>query len=250
MKGSVGIIVAAFLGLVALVLNWYYLYSKTSDIKTVDFIGIKTPVRAGDVLLEEHFEPVPIPVREGGVDDGRIARLREYAYSYADAKTVANIKATRDYQPGDLVLRRDYRTPKPELDLEHNERLLLIAVDGRNFVPELVDPGNEISFIVPRFDSRSPTPAGADGGAEVRSDVLLEANEMIGPFTVASLGSRLGSADVTRANRGVAGQERIVGIRVMAEGNQLERKAMLLLERLEQSSGRNVQVVLHPRPVK
>jgi hypothetical protein len=67
---------------------------------------------------------------------------------------------------------------------------------------------------------------------------------------VASLGSRLGSAEL--AARGANSQERIVGIRVMTEGasEKLERKAMLLLDRIEQSGGRNIQVVLHPRPKK
>lgn len=240
MKGSLGIIVAVFLGLLALVLNWYYLYSKTRDIETVDFIGVNQAVRAGDVLREEYFQPVPVPATTN------TEHLRQYAYLYSDRSTVANIKATRDYQPNELVLRSDYRTPQPELNLAEDERVLLIAVDSRNFVPELVDPGDLVTFVVPL--PNRPTPVGVPEEPEVREEVRLDANEMIGPFVVASLGSRLGSADVTRANRGVSGQERIVGIRVKAEGDSLERKAMLLLERLEQSNGRNIQVVLHPRP--
>jgi hypothetical protein len=246
MKGSLGIIVAVFLGLVALVLNWYYLYSKTRDIEGLRFIGIKAGVivEPGEVLREEHFEPVLIPAANNNVE-----RLRDYAYLYEDAKTVANIKATRKYEAGDLVLRSDYRTPKVELDLAENERVVLIAVDSRNFVTELVDPGDLITFVIPRYDNRTPTPAAPAGAPDVRTDVLLDTNEMIGPFVVASLGSRLSSRAVS-ANRGVAGQEKIVGIRVQAEGSQLERKAMLLMERLEQSNGRNIQVILHPRPKK
>jgi hypothetical protein len=246
MKGSVGIIVAVFLGLIALVLNWYYLYTKTRDIETVEFIGIRSgvEVRAGEVLREEHFEPVPIPATNN------VERLRQYAYLYDDVKTVANIMATRNYEPGDLVLRADYRTPKPELNLKDNERVLLIAVDSRNFVPELVDPGDLISLVIPQLDARGPTPAVPGEGPEVRPEVALEANVVRGPFEVASLGSRLGSADVNRANRSVSGQERIVGIRVKVEGNQLERMAMQLLEDLDRTGGRNVQVVLHPRPKK
>ena len=114
MKGSLGIIVAVFLGLVALTLNWYYLYSKTRDVDTVSFIGIKpgVTIRAGQTLQEQHFEPVAIPVRSGS---GRVDRLQQYAYLYDDVKTVANIVATRDYEGGDLCFPefgpQTYRAP-------------------------------------------------------------------------------------------------------------------------------------------
>ncbi|MEQ8791016.1 MAG: hypothetical protein RIC55_32440 [Pirellulaceae bacterium] len=247
MKGSLGIIVAVFLGALALVLNWYYLYSKTRGIATVQFIGVNQPVAAGEVLREEFFEPVPVP------NDQVTNNLRNYAYLYSDRSTVANIKATRDYEKNDLVLRSDYRTPQPELNLAENERVLLISVDSRNFVPALVDPGDLVTFVIPLSDGRSPTPASTADGSDVREDVLLEGNEMIGPFVVASLGSRLGSAQVMRANRGSSSQEKIVGIRVKAETDRLGRKllepsAMRLLELLEKSGGRNIQIVLHPRP--
>jgi len=244
MKGSLGIIVAVFLGALALVLNWYYLYSKTRDIETVEFIGVNRPVAAGEVLREEFFEPVPVPAKQ--VSD----RLRQYAYLYSDRSTVANIQATRNYEKNDLVLRSDYRTPQPELNLAENERLLLISVDSRNFVPALVDPGDLITFVIPRSGGGRPTPASPGDVPAVRDDVLLEGNEMIGPFTVASLGSRLSSAKVMRANRGTSAQERVVGIRVKVEGDGLEHKAIRLLELLKDSDGRNIQVVLHQRPGK
>jgi hypothetical protein len=245
MKGSLGIIVAVFLGALALMLNWYYLYSKTRDIATIEFIGVNRPVAAGEVLREEYFEPVPVPATTN------TKYLRQYAYLYSDKSTVANIKATRDYEPHELVMRSDYRTPQPELNLAEDERLLLISVDSRNFVPELVDPGDLVTFVIPRGGGGGrPTPASPGDVPDVREDVLLEGNEMIGPFTVASLGSRLSSAKVMRANRAPTAEERIVGIRVKVEGDGLERKAIRLLELLNDSDGRNIQVVLHPRPGK
>ena len=44
MKGSVGIIIAAGLGLVAVALNWLYLTSKTEGTERVAFIGVSETI--------------------------------------------------------------------------------------------------------------------------------------------------------------------------------------------------------------
>lgn len=237
MKGMQGLAVAAVLGLLGVGLNWVYLSQKTKDIDAMSFIGIApgTTIGPGDVLRREHLVEVKIPRIHA-------RNLEDFIYLWQDVETVVGIHATRQYQGGELVKIEDYRTPPPELALEENERLIWIAVDSRSFVPSLVDPGDQITFLVPRFRTTADS-AGSD-----------DSPEPIGPFTIGSLGNRLGSREVMRSGRRSPVQERQVGIIVQvhpkpgAAGEwELEAKAKTLLTMLQQSNYRNVGVALHPK---
>jgi hypothetical protein len=247
MKGIHGLIIAVFLGIAGLVLNWYYLYSKTKDIDSVAFIGVKSDVviRRGEAFRESHFEPVRVPSRHA-------ENLKQYVFLYNDErKLVVGIPATRDYKGGDIILRADYRTPASEVSWypeakipRANQRLMWVTIDG--FVPSLVDPGDDIWFVVPEAATHVPTPAGpADEGIE------LKANDSIGPFRVGSLGNRLGSTDVLEAKRVPQANERQVGIVVQIEKSSLgvekfDAQTQQLLKLLERTNYRGLTIVWSP----
>jgi len=206
MKGMQGLIVAGLFGIVGIAFNWIYLQGKTKDIASISFIGVKSGVtiEPGQVIKEEHLEAVNIPEKHGG-------NLKEYVYLYKDRGTVVGITATRGYQGGDLMYRQDYRTPPPELRLAETEKLIWIPVNSNSFVPELVDPGDRIEFIVPVYESQSVPAANAAGPVKVEA-IRPARTETIGPFRVGSLGSRLASRDVAAGNRIRSSHERLVGI--------------------------------------
>ena len=229
MKALQGLIVAALLGGVAVVLNWIYLEKKASEFQMESFLGIRDDVklRLGETLLESHFAEVPVPKRYA-------EKLKKYVFLYRDKGTVAGIKATRDYEGGDLVYREDYKTPARALKLKPDERLIWVTVESRAFVPALVNPGDQITFIFPR-----PGPTGT-------AKQTVSASEAIGPFTIGALGTRLGDFNVSRGYSAARTEERQVGIIVRVEGGELEANALRLLE-LTTGGNRSVAVALHPR---
>src|SRR5688572_547860 len=100
----------------AVVLNWVYLQSKTRGAGAVSFLAVRSgaAIEPGDVLGEQHFTEVRIP-------EVNAKGLKDAVYLYKDANTVAGTRATRRYEAGDLIFRRDYRTPPAELKLGPNE---------------------------------------------------------------------------------------------------------------------------------
>jgi len=250
MKGIQGLVVAAILGGLAVVLNYIYLHNKTKDVKSETFLGIADDVtiKKGDKFKDSHFTAVNIPITQNARE------LKDFVYTYAEKNTLLTIETTRRYSPGDLVYRSDFRTEPDELALEEGQRLIWVPVNSQSFVPDLVDPGDQISFIFPKplvaaarppslppNDTGIPAPAGAPATSRSDGEMIV-----LGPFTVGSLGRRLGS--VNTANRGRNAQERQVGVVVQSEGtNQLEREAMRLLEFINSGSVRSVSVMLHPK---
>lgn len=69
---------------------------------------------------------------------------------------------------------------------------------------------------------------------------------MIGPFTILSLGNRLGTADVMAANHIPVQQENIMTIAVKVHGGELDPLFRKLWDRLQQTNFRQVGVLLHP----
>src|SRR5688572_13954770 len=117
MKGIQGLIVAAGLGILAAALNYLYLSEQSRGFAKVDFIVVKSGVaiRPGDEIKKEHLAKVEVPKASAET-------LADVAYLWKDLNTVAGIKSTRDYKGDELLLRADYRTPRPELSLKGNER--------------------------------------------------------------------------------------------------------------------------------
>jgi len=222
MKGMQGLIVAGALGVLGVALNSFYLLYKTPD-KNVEFIGIGDKndetkiitIEPGTVITKDHLVEVVIPERNA-------KNLKDFVYLYADLGTVVGITATRRYQTGDLLYREHVRTSPTELKLEPGEKLIWIPVSGNSFVPELVDPGDRIEFVVPVSEPRAPPTPSVEGGVRPvespqSSRVSKKETATFGPFRVKSLGTRLASSGVVRGNRIPTSQERLVGIVIKIE---------------------------------
>ncbi|MEY4180826.1 MAG: hypothetical protein RLY70_4401 [Planctomycetota bacterium] len=260
MKGAAGIAVAVMLGLLGAALNYVYLDNKTRHVKTESFIGLRQEarLRPGDPLKEEDLVEVRIPADNTG-------NLRKFVFLWQDLETVRGIRAIRAYQGGELLRREDYRTPPPELKLTKGQLLVWVTADNRSFVPDLVNPGDRVTFTVP--STRGPTPAvrpagvpagvpGADGsGADPAAGAGPRVDggnvELIGPFVIAAIGSRLGSAEVSKALQGRSVNDFELGIFVRNEGTdaepRMEAKAMRLIEMTRRVGNQGVGIVLHPR---
>lgn len=228
MKGITGIIVALVVGAMALVLNWFYLENKTADYDSVSFVGIRdgVTINPGDQIETQHLDRVTMPQKHAG-------NLKDFVVLYDSIQTVVGEYATKPYQGGDLIFLKDLRTPPPELKLEPGTDLLVLPVDTQRFIPDFINPGDSIDFIVSKkteIVGVTPQP-----GSQT---------EMIGPFTVGSVGNRLGSIDVMKGGRRAPAQQRQIGIIVKREGDAYGPQALKLLDRLN-SGDQNIGVALH-----
>ncbi|MCH8922629.1 MAG: hypothetical protein IIA67_05720 [Planctomycetes bacterium] len=251
MKGSIGLIVAGILGLLAVALNYAYLSSKTAGTESVAFIGVRegVTIKVGDLIKKNQLQPVPVP-------ENNAKYLREFAYLYDDVDSVVGaFRATRTLKAGDLLFHQDYRTPpsEPAFAQHKGHSLMWVSVDSGRFVPSLVDPGDRISFIVPKIERRKipGKSQGEDDPKVVPKKVIPQsgdADDLIGPFTVASLGNRLASSDVTKGRSGGRSQERQIGIFAEIKGKKFVGEARKLNAAISRSGGRGLGFVLHPRP--
>ena len=230
------LLAALFLGAVALVLNWFYLHQRAAGTVVVHLLGIRDGVQVapGTLFEENHFTAVPVPERYA-------RHLKQYAYLYDDLGTIVGVRATKPYSGGELMLRQDYRTPPARLQLAADERLIWVPVDTRSFVPALVNPGDLVTFLVPREPQHVVTAGGAN---ELDGNAGLEA---VGPFRLGSLGNRLGTVEVMEAHQLAQVQDRQVGVVVRAVGTSLEPRALRLLDALRKAGPEGVQIALHPR---
>jgi hypothetical protein len=258
-KGATGIILAVFLGALAMMFNYAYLNSELSNIKTVSLVGIAPGMHLepGEPLREDQLQEVRVPSANAG-------SLQQAAYLYEDRKSIIGMKATRAYDAGDIILRRDYRTPPAELKLAQDQRLIWIPVDSRSFVPELVNPGDDVTFIVPTVSVGSrPANVDPDTGEETeptaprvapssQPQVTLGPDDQFGPFRVGSVGSRLASNAVAQAVKATTFQDRQIGIVVRVDPrtqrlSDKEGAVLKLLEKLQRNDYRHVSIILHPR---
>lgn len=255
MKGPMGLIVAALLGVLGVALNWLYLQSKAAQVENVSFLGVRpdNKIEIGQLLREADFVEVKIPKNNA-------RGLEQFVYLYKDLNLIIGIHATRTYKGGELVYLEHYRTPPTELRLDrHRELLMWVNVDSSSFVPEQVDPGDKISFLIPKV--HGPTPAARpivnDDTNEPAPQPVPTVNasgdgELIGPFTVATIGNRLGSYAIAKANQNVSVGGNIIGIAVENIGNadspKLEPKAARLAALLEANPSMRARVLLN-KPV-
>lgn len=255
MKSIHGLILALGLGVAGALFNWAYLANKTRDVRMVEYLGVGPGVTLaqGDILKQESLVPVSIPERGTG-------NLDDFAIRYSEIKTVLDRPVWRTLTNGRLLLRDDLETPPARLRLGEDpvvgadERAMWIPVDSRTFVPSLVEPGQLVSFLLPRgadagrsiveppessqaeSTGPAPTPAALPGGNA----------EIIGPFKILSLGNRLGSMDVMRAARIPQIQENVLTISVRVENDRLEPRAEKLWQWLRSTNFREVGILLHP----
>ncbi|QDU98020.1 hypothetical protein [Lignipirellula cremea] len=245
MRGIQGLVVAGLLGLLGVALNYVYLFNKTKEVESVSFLGIKdgVVVEEGEKLKATDFAEVRVPRAHAG-------DLETYVYLYQDLETVRDITASRPYQGGDLVFRKDYRTPPPELKFLSDESIIWVMVTSQAFVPELIDPGDKVTFVFPpqvnlKQTPGPTTPGGEPGVAAPGVRLRDDEPEFVGPFEVKSLGGRLGSAESGRRSR--SAQEGNIGIVVVKEGDKLERQAMRLLELKSQGNNRDIGLILNEK---
>jgi hypothetical protein len=206
----------------------------------MSFVGIKDGVtlKPGELVRRDQLEEVPIPERFG-------KKLVTVVHPWNDVSTIVDRPVAREIPGGQLFFRHYSTTPPRELELEKDEVHYVVTVDSGTLVPDLINPGDRITFVVPALSREQPTPAGL--GKQNNANSPLAIVEQIGPFRVKSLGSRLGSVDVMRGNRLATSQERQIGVVV----NQTDPAEKLQLEKLQQrisfGESRSLQVVLHSR---
>ncbi len=244
MRGIGGIIVATGFGLIGAMLNFFYLSQQAARMEKVSFVAIdvSAQLNLGDRFKESHFTQVDIP-------RNNLGNLETVAVLWKDRASIIDMRATRAYRGGELVLQQDLRTP-PEKVLSQrlgpNELARTVPVDSRSFVPELLEPGDLVSFIVSQLPGTAQRP-----GSSTQPGVTSTSTQVIGPFQVLSLGARMGDADVRRANNLPRGQEHLISVRVRRqEDGRLEQQAELLFQHLSSSNNASLQVVVHPASLK
>jgi hypothetical protein len=262
MKGINGLILAIVLGIAGALFNWAYLANRTSDKVNVYFIGIKRDVtlNSGDVIKAEQIERVGLP-------QDAVGNLKNFAVFFdganAEMQSVVGVKVWRVIQGPRLLLNDDLKTPPPELRLEEGEEAMFVPIDTRSIVMSLIEPGDQVMFLVSKSAPGVPTPAtpAARAAPAAVGDPIPEAAnadesssaeppppiELIGPFKVLSLGNRLGSAEVMKSARIPQVQENVMTISVKAKDNA---KALKLQSRLDATNYRQVGVRLVSRKEK
>jgi hypothetical protein len=238
MKGAQGIMIAVALGVVGFVCNWLYLESQARGDQMVEFVGVTKDARVngGVVFQEEHLTPIPVPRKHQG-------QLKELAYLWKDRNLVIGRKAIRTMGGlgTELVLEKDLETPSAQAineQIAENERVMWLPVDSRTFLPQHVDPGDQVSFRIPEFGSGAGSNRPTTGSGQI-----------IGPFRILALGSRKGRRDVRRAAGLASGAENVIAIAVRIEdsGDRLEARAETLAGILAVNNFQGVQVLLHKR---
>jgi len=267
--------IAAVLGILGAVLNFAYLRTKSQQFEAEYFIGVERTSNSGDAaliargdrLLKSDLKKVPVP-------KGRVGEIRNFAIPWSARKTVEGEPVWRAISEPRLLWNDDLKTPPQELDIREGEMDIGVTIDTRTCVPSLIQPGQLVSFIIPRTRGGMTTDAGSAGlvapfGPSKPGDAALDDNTtssealgdenvdraakplgstvIIGPFRVISVGNRLGSADVMRAARLRQLQENVmrIAIPVTKDGDIAEKKAQLLIDMLYATNFRQVGVMMH-----
>lgn len=268
MKGLVGVLLAAALGVLGAACNWFYLQRAVQFQDQVTFIGIRPLVQlnVGDLITEEHIERIEIPAVAVG-------NLNHVAPLWSAKDAVLGHRATRPYLGGEIILEMDLVTPVQQdlaSTLNENEVARWVPIDPRSVIPDQINPGDLVSFevaaaAIPAAAPSSPVPPGAPQGEpqaappadgsqppglanRVTAPVILPAPEIIGPFRVLALGNRRERREIQVAGRGRGGPENTITILVRMNGNKLEPKAAKLFEAIR--AGRSATVQLHSSKAK
>ena len=238
MKGALGLTLAAGLGIVGALSNWFYLQRLAKSEEKVYFIAIRDGVRlnVGDAIKSEHLEAVGIP--RSSVD-----HLDAVAPQWSARESVLNVRATRPLHEGEIIFDFDILQEAQQAlakTLQENEIVRWVPVDSGSVVPSHINPGDLVSFEVPRVGSGGPTPVGGTvgGGGSAMS-------EIIGPFRVVSLGGRREPENVAMAQRRSSSAESVIAIVVTMKDGAMDSKAERLFEAVRLAGNQGVQVLLH-----
>ncbi|MGH7198980.1 MAG: hypothetical protein ACREJB_00135, partial [Planctomycetaceae bacterium] len=177
-----------------------------------------------------------------------LGNLDQAAVRWDDRVTIRGKSATRPFQGGEILLLQDLQEPTQKSlseMLAADEVARWVPVDANSFIPEKVNPGDLVSFLVPKL------PDANIGAANSIEPAGLAQTEIIGPFRILMLGTRTGRKGVQEAAGGRSGPEHIITIRVQLDENgQMEQKAQDLFESLRLTGNKSVQVVLHSAKMK
>lgn len=243
-----GLTIAAGLGIVGAVCNWLYLQQLAREQETVDLIGVRNgaQINIGDTFKESDLEAVPIP-RAGA------EALLKRAPAWSAREAVIGLPANHVFYGGEIIVNDDLVGPAVRdlaETLQEDEVARWVPIDSRSVVTEQINPGDLVSFEVPR-GAVGPTPVTAP---DAPGDTTLPANppggwrsaEFIGPFRVLALGPRREPAHVAEAarGRGAANASTITIVVKLIDG-KLEPNAARLFEALRLSGSQGVGVMLH-----
>ena len=163
-------------------------------------------------------------------------------------------------------MRNDLNKPPAELELGKDESIRWVPIESqRSFVPSLITPGDQIMFILPKVRPGPTRAAPAKPATEAKTadsvpaaeipkpeedgsaDYAFETEE-VGPFTVVTVGNRLGDFKVMQAAKIPQLQENLLGIRVGPKNSKEWVNVNNLWNRLQALNFRQVGVaVLHGR---
>jgi hypothetical protein len=178
---------------------------------------------------------MPIEIR------GDLSQLREVAIPWEERAILYGRQAPRNFTTGDLLLWGD-ATPLPkEIVAQPDEVLIHVSLASMTMVPDFLRVDQQIGFMI-----RSEA-----GSADVNNGFVNLASkrpkaELLGPFIVKAIGTRLVDADHPESE---SGDPRILTIPVkyLKSLKQLEDKADRLQASLTgYSEERVVGVVLFP----
>lgn len=237
MKGTQGLIIAAILGLGGAFCNWFYITRLAANYEKISFVAIDSnaQINQGDRFKKEHFVRVEIP-------KNNVGHLRYAAVLWKDRSTAYGYPAPRAYAGGEILLGHDLTTPSQiELTemLGENEVARWVPVDSRTFVPEKVNPGDDVSFVVPRLAG------GAVRKTTNSRELLAGPTEVIGPFRILALGTRTGRRELRKAAGLSSGPEHVITIGVRFENGKMDDHAERLFDVLRLTGNKGVQVMLH-----
>ncbi len=240
MKGALGLTLAAGLGFIGALSNWFYLQRLASSEEKVYFIAIADGVtlNPGDVIKEEDLQRFGLPA-------SRVDYLNSVAPLWSARASIVGERTHRALHEGDIILNLDTMRPSYRTmaaSLMKNETLRWVPVNVGSFVPEHINPGDYVSFDVPRIGGGVPTPAGRSSGARSGSGT----SEIIGPFRVGAVGGRREPDYVWEGGRRSGGSSGLISIICTIDDNkQLDPKAQRLFEAIRLSGGQDVQILLH-----
>lgn len=233
MKGTIGLAIAAALGVVGALCNWMYLHRQAAGFEKVDFVMISpnAQINLGDRLQEDHFTAVAIPRQYAD-------HLSHVAIQWKDRKILLGRRATRSYRGGELLLQQELSTPNQRDTAEmigENEVTFEVPIDPRTFVSENYKPGDLVYFFAPRYVAASQTAKNVPRIAEAASKVA-------GPFRILALGSRKSSLEVEQAARRRLTREDVITIGLEFKKDQFGPEAQKLFDVLQLTGNQGVQV--------
>jgi hypothetical protein len=259
MKGIQGLIAAVVLGIIGAAANFYYLNTEAAKKDMVPFIGIKKGaiIGRGDKLLEKDLVPVEIP-------KNLVGNLGDYACKWDEVEFLKGKQVWRTLESntegGLLLLRSDYQVPPKELELAKGDRAVGISVP-RSVVTSLINPGDEVSFRVMTILPPGPTPAARPPAAPATPTTAAASDlqpkqeepeaagprspEIHGPFTVVSVGNRLGTLDVMKAAKIAPAQENVILLRISKNQPGEEERVFKLLNAIHAAGPNSYDILLH-----